>query len=135
MEDKKLMVTDSRYFSREFNTAIIDGPLRIYFADRQESDALKIYFYIQEILADRGVRLDSFPLDKPNMFLMLYPTQQTFKSAFDQESELASEAFGEHFVLGVNGPYTLETQEQIGLQVRGVLVDGIKFFGKTIRES
>src|SRR5271165_5887412 len=98
MDEKKLMVTDSRYFSREFNTAIIDGPLRIYFADRQESEALKIYFDIQEALAHKGMRLDSIPMEKPNMFLMLYPTQQTFLDAFEQEDDLAFGRFGDHMV-------------------------------------
>jgi hypothetical protein len=123
MEDKMLMVTDSRYFSREFNTAIIDGPLRIYFADRQESEALKIYFDIQEILADRGMRLESIPMEKPNMFLMLYPSKQTFKDAFENEEELASGKFGEHFVLGVNGTYSEGTRKQIGQMVRGAFVE------------
>lgn len=123
MEDKMLMVTDSRYFSREFNTAIIDGPLRIYFADRQESEALKIYFDIQEILADRGMRLESIPMEKPNMFLMLYPSKQTFKDAFENEEELASGKFGEHLVLGVNGAYTEVTRKQIGHMVRGAFVE------------
>jgi hypothetical protein len=128
MDDKKVMVTDSRYFSREFNTAIIDGPLRIYFADRQESEALKIYFDIQEILANRGMRLDSISAEKPNMFLMLYPTKQTFKDAFEKiEDELAYGYFGEHLVVGVNGPYSEVTRKRIGQQVRGVFVDGVKF--------
>jgi len=123
MEDKMLLVTDSRYFSREFNTAIIDGPLRIYFADRQESDALKIYFDIQEILADRGMRLESISMERPNMFLMLYPTKQTFKDAFDIEDELASGKFGKHLVLGVNGPYNESTRKQIGQKIRGAFVE------------
>jgi len=116
------MVTDSRFFSREFNTAIIDGPLRIYFADRQESEALKIYFDIQEVLAKGGMRLDSLPVEKQNVFLMLYPTQQTFKDAFENDEDLAFGNFGEHLVLGVNGPYNEVTRIKIGQQVRGAFV-------------
>jgi hypothetical protein len=116
------MVTDSRFFSREFNTAIIDGPLRIYFADRQESEALKIYFEIQEVLAKGGTRLDSISMEKPNVFLMLYPTRQTFKEAFEKEDDLAFGKFGEHLVLGVNGPYSDATRLKIGQQVRGAFV-------------
>lgn len=124
MEKKKLMVTDSRYFSREFNTAIIDGPLRIYFSDRQESEALKLYFDIQEILANRGLRLESLPAQKPNMFLMLYPSKQTFKSAFENdETDIAYGNFGEHVVLGVNGPYSEVTRRRIGERVKGMLCE------------
>ncbi len=123
MEDKMLMVTDSRYFSREFNTAIIDGPLRIYFVDHQESDALKIYFDIQEILADRGMRLESISMERPNMFLMIYPSKQTFKDAFEIEDQLASGKFGEHLVLGINGSYNEAARKQIGLLVRGAFVE------------
>jgi hypothetical protein len=121
-KDGSKMVTDSRFFSREFNTAIIDGPLRIYFADRQEAEALKIYFDIQEILKHGGTRLDSISMERPNIFLMLYPTQQTFKDAFEKEDDLAFGKFGEHLVLGVNGPYNEATRRKIGQQVRGAFV-------------
>ena len=130
MEENKLMVTDSRYFSREFNTAIIDGPLRIYFADRQESEALKIYFDIQEILAEKGMRLETLSLEKPNLFLMLYPTKQTFKDAFERDDdEIAYGEFGTHLVLGVNGPYDESTRKRIGQHIEGLFVDGKKFHG------
>jgi ATP-dependent DNA ligase len=134
MEENKLMVTDSRFFSREFNTAIIDGPLRIYFADRQESEALKLYFDIQEILAEKGMRLETLSLDKTNMFLMLYPTKQTFKDAFQRDDdEIAYGEFGDHLVLGVNGPYNEDTRKRIGQHVEGLFVEGIKFHGATFR--
>ncbi len=119
MEDKILMVTDSRYFSRDFNTAIIDGPLRIYFSDRQESDALKMYFDIQELLTSSGMRLESISLARPNIFLMLYPSRQTFKDAFENDEDLATGRFGEHLVFGVNGSYTETTRLQIGKMIHG----------------
>jgi hypothetical protein len=112
------MVTHSRFFSSEFNTAIIDGPLRIYFADRQESDALQIYFNIQETLAEGGIRLDSLPVGMPQMFLMLYPNKQTFCDVFDQENDVAWDLFGEHRVIGVQGPCEEDT--------RKVVVNGIR---------
>jgi hypothetical protein len=112
------MVTHSRFFSSEFNTAIIDGPLRIYFADRQESDALQIYFNIQESLAESGIRLDSIPSETPQMFLMLYPNKQTFIDVFDAEDGIAWDQFGEHRVVGVQGPCEETT--------RKIVVDGIR---------
>ena len=107
----KSMVTDSRYFTREFNTAIIDGPLRIYFADRQESEALKIYFDIQELLSHRGLKLESIRGKQPHMYLMLYPTGQTFKDAFENDDEMAFGSFDNHVILGVNGPYNESTRQ------------------------
>ena len=126
MDEKKLMVTSSRYFSTEFNTAIIDGPLRIYFADRQESEALKLYFEIQELLDKRGARLDSISSKTQNMFLMLYPTKQTFKEAFEKEDEVAYGQFGDNLILGVNGPYGEALRKRIGENVGEVFIDGIK---------
>ena len=96
-------VTQSRFFTSEFNAAIIDGPLRIYFADRQESEALGIYFDIQETLMLTGMRLDSLPLDIPNMYLMLYPTKKSYSDGFQKDEDLVSEQFGDHFVIGIQG--------------------------------
>jgi hypothetical protein len=133
--DPSPMVTDSRYFSGEFNTAIIDGPLRIYFSDRQEAEALKIYFDIQEALATSGMRLETLPMTRPHMFLMLYPTLQTFKEAFELNEDLAYGKFGEHLVLGVNGPYSEGTRRRIGQHVRDVFVEGSKVNGQIVLQS
>src|SRR3954468_18644593 len=92
------MVTDSRYFSNEFNTAIIDGPLRIYFTDRQEANALQIYFEIQEIMSKEGLELDSIPIETPHMFLMLYPTSEAFKGVFQNDEDMAFGKFGKNLV-------------------------------------
>lgn len=98
------VVTQSRFFTSAFNTAIIDGPLRIYFSDRQESEALQIYFDIQESLSKHGMQLNGFPLDHPHTFLMLYPDKQSFSDIFEKDVEITEDRFGRHFVLGVNGP-------------------------------
>jgi hypothetical protein len=120
------LVTDSRYFTNDFNTDIIDGPLRIYFSDRQEADALQIYFDIQETLAGRGLKLEAIPLDSPNMFLMLYPTTDSFKDAFEQDEKLAFGKFGRHLVLGINSPCGADTRELIGNQVKTIFAEALK---------
>jgi len=133
MSAHQQMVTDSRYFSSEFNTAIIDGPLRIYFADRQEANALQIYFDIQEALASRGMRLDSVALESPQMYLMLYPDEGTFKGVFQNEEKVAFGKFGKNLVLGVNGPCADGTRKLICQQVKTILVDGTQ--GLRAKES
>jgi hypothetical protein len=96
------LVTDSRFFSQEFNTAIIDGPLRIYFSDRQESEALHIYFDVQQALEKIGKRLSQFPLNNPHLYLMLYPTRQSFINVFNWEDQSVYGKYDEHLILGVD---------------------------------
>jgi len=120
------MVTDSRFFSQEFNTAIIDGPLRIYFTDRQEANALQIYFDIQETLSTGGMRLDSIPMDAPHMFLMLYPTDESFKGVFENEEKTAFGKFGTNLVLGINGPCAENTRKLICNQVKTIFAEAEK---------
>jgi hypothetical protein len=110
------LVTNSRFFSQEFNTAIIDGPLRIYFADRQESEALHIYFEVQQALERAGQKLSAFPNDNPHLYLMMYPTRQSFINVFNWEDRAVYDRYQEHLVLGmdcsegVQNPLTLSEE-------------------------
>jgi hypothetical protein len=121
-------VIQSKFFAREFNTAIIDGPLRIYFSDRQESEALQIYFEIQESLTELGQRLDSLPLRQGPLFLMVYPTLQLFEEAFvskqiheENDDCIGTCSFGEGIVLGVTGPCTMDTKKSVSQKVLAAL--------------
>ncbi len=111
------IVTHSRFFSTEFNTAIIDGPLRIYFADRQESDALQIYFSIQEALAENGLKLEALPLQTPNIFLMMYPNKESFQDVFDVEQDIAVDRFGDHGIFGISGPCRDEIRKRVSQRI------------------
>jgi hypothetical protein len=122
----ELMVTDSGYFSKEFNTAIIDGPLRIYFTDRQEANALQIYFDIQESLNRGGMRLDSIPMETPHMFLMLYPNDECFKKSFKNEETAAFGKFGKNLVMGINGPCTDDARKLLCNQVKSIFADALQ---------
>jgi hypothetical protein len=108
-----ILVTQSRYFSPAFNAAIFDGPIRIYFAQYQESQALKLYFNLQNRFGDvrkqaRGI----FKNRSQNIFVMLYPSAEVFNLSFDTGQiksrggmlEIARGQFGNDFVIGVNGP-------------------------------
>ena len=124
-------VTQSKYFSPAFNAAIFDGPIRIYFAQYQESQALKLYFNLQERFGEvrrqaRGI----FKERRRNIFVMLYPTDETFDLSFDGLTDgatdgspngstvgIISRTLGEDFVVGVRGPLEDENFEGLCLEI------------------
>jgi hypothetical protein len=123
-------VTQSKFFSPAFNAAIFDGPIRIYFAQYQEAQALKLYHNLQERFGDvrkhaRGI----FKERGRNIFVMLYPTDEIFDVAFGDDRDtsdlgrgagaeagahvqpqpvtspqILQDRLGEDFVLGICGP-------------------------------
>ena len=116
-------VTQSRFFSPVFNAAIFDGPIRIYFAQSQEAQALKLYYNLQERFSD--VRKNARGLFKErgqNIFVMMYPNEDTFDLSFSSEpiptgagaeagfplmttgSQIVRTRLGRDYVVGVCGP-------------------------------
>ncbi|NQZ01873.1 MAG: hypothetical protein HRT45_14515 [Bdellovibrionales bacterium] len=103
-------LTQSRFYSPVFNAAVFDGPIRIYFSQSQESEALRVYFQLQEKLSD--IYQDAKTRIKEsgrNIFIMLYPNSETFDLSFSPmqgefDAPIASEVLGDDFVLGVRGP-------------------------------
>lgn len=88
-------VTQSSFFTPAFNAAIFDGPIRIYFAQYQEAQALKLYHNLQERFGDvrkhaRGI----FKERGRNIFVMLYPTEEVFDLCFGQEDQSGTESLG-----------------------------------------
>ena len=121
MRETVSYVTQSKYFSPAFNAAIFDGPIRIYFAQYQEPQALKLYFNLQQRFHDlRKAARGIFKNRERNIFVMLYPTDETFDLSFcDLEPQasgagaeagvafqgmVVSEQIGENYVVGVRGP-------------------------------
>lgn len=93
-------LTKSRYYSSAFNAAIYDGVIRVYFAQHQEAEALKLYFKIQEKVKEKELEMGS-----PYVFVMLYPDSETFSMSFgDIEAKVGVEEFEQDFVVGINGP-------------------------------
>lgn len=83
MKENTTFVTQSKFFSPVFNAAIFDGPIRIYFAQHQEAQALKVYFNLQErYKALRETSRYSVKNRCGNIFIMLYPTLDTFEMCF-----------------------------------------------------
>jgi len=79
-----LMKTE--HYHSSLNSAVFDGPLRIYFARIQESLALKIYFQVQKVLDKYG-----YDQKHPSWYfvVLIYPTQ----TIFNEQSQAGSNAF------------------------------------------
>jgi hypothetical protein len=100
-------LTQSRYYSPAFNAAVFDGPIRIYFAQHQESLALQVYFRLQNHLKDSySLARQALKQSGQTIFLMLYPTVDAFEISFSRQirESVVREDLGEDFVLGVRGP-------------------------------
>jgi len=65
----------SEHYHPSLNSAVFDGPLRIYFAQSQEALALDIYFQLQKVL-------EKYDYDQQNptwyFVVLIYPTREIF---------------------------------------------------------
>ena len=74
-------ITQSSFYSPAFNGAIFDGPLRLYFSQSQEAMALKFYFELRS----RGTDTRWVGSKGPNVFVMIYPSEETFDLCFSSQ--------------------------------------------------
>lgn len=107
MAETQTYVTQSKYFAPAFNAAIFDGPIRIYFAQYQEAQALKLYYNLQARFGD--VRRQARGLFKDrgrNIFVMIYPSEEIFDRTFGGEEfdDIVEHRLNSDYVLGVRGP-------------------------------
>ena len=124
MAHSTIPLTQSRYYSPAFNAAVFDGPIRIYFAQHQESLALKVYFRLQQYLKESySVLRESFKTHGHSVFLMLYPNSESFESAFPVHNNkvVVSAKIGDEHVLGVRGPLEDSEYDRIFEQVKVIL--------------
>jgi hypothetical protein len=123
MAHSVIHLTQSRFYSPAFNAAVFDGPIRIYFAQHQEALALKVYFRLQQALKDTYSTLrKTFKQHGHTVFLMLYPTQESFENSFSADSgNVVTERLGDDFVLGVRGPLEDEQYEEVFRKVQAIL--------------
>lgn len=120
-------LTQSQYYSPQFNAAVFDGPIRIYFAQHQEALALKVYLRLQQYFKETySTFRNTFKQHGQTIFLMLYPTSESFQSAFSAtvpSTHVLSARLGEDHVLGVCGPLHDDQYERIFEQVKAILKD------------
>jgi hypothetical protein len=109
-------LTQSKFYSPAFNAAIFDGAVRIYFAQYQEAAALKLYFDAQEKLKDAYMKCrESFKRNGVHIFIMMYPTTDTYKMCFEVSGgeAVSAERLGDDYVLGINCPITDEVNVDV----------------------
>lgn len=97
----------SKYFSPAFNSAIFDGPMRIYFAQFHESMALKIYFLAQQkLVVELAKAKEVSKATHSNILVMIYPTEESFLYTFEnlKEKKVVVEPWNNDIVIGMNGP-------------------------------
>ncbi|WII72314.1 hypothetical protein QJS83_00340 [Bdellovibrio sp. 22V] len=99
----------SKYFNPAFNSAIFDGPVRIYFAQFHEALALKVYFLIQQKLVEQMAKAKEISKNSgANILVMIYPTEDSFLLSFEGAekhiSPLEVEKWHNDVVIGLRGP-------------------------------
>ncbi len=100
------------FYSPVFNTALFDGPFRIYFSQSYESVALKIYHLLQTEHYDLWVSFKKWSeKTKDHAFILIYPSADDVQMAFqDMGPQIpVSMEWVEGFVVGLNNP----TDEEI----------------------
>ena len=78
----------TKYYSPVFNTALFDGPFRIYFSQAYEGTALKIYHLLQVQHLDIWEHYKKWSeKTKKHVFVLIYPTADDVELAFESESD------------------------------------------------
>ncbi len=114
MKGSYAALMQSKYFNPAFNSAIFDGPVRIYFAQPHESLALKIYFQLQHQYQEKLQRAkDLAKVIDRTILVMIYPTQESFENSFESKSFIQSDSLFDDTIIGVNGPFEDEQLDQV----------------------
>lgn len=108
-------LTQSKFFNPAFNSAIFDGPVRIYFAQFHESLALKIYFNLQQKFAGEiQTAKDLHNAYGKTLLVMLYPSSDAFQMSFENAPGfLGFDELDEELVIGINGPFEDDKLDEV----------------------
>jgi len=127
MNEESFVLSQSKYYTPALNGAIFDGPFRIYFAQPQEEEALKIYFHLQNELSDLFEQAkDHFKENERNIYVMLYPSSEVFERSFDVEpfyQGLSMELLKNEFVFGIQGEIVPAKLKYLTLRVQSIIED------------
>ena len=109
----------TRFYSPVFNTALFDGPFRIYFSQSYESSALKIYHILHTQHEELWAQLKSWSAaTKEHVFLLMYPeakdVQMIFESQTSDSDLVQLESWDEGVAIGLTQPHNeVDVQSQI----------------------
>ncbi|MBX3040140.1 MAG: hypothetical protein KF789_05450 [Bdellovibrionaceae bacterium] len=116
MKSSYSSLMQSKYFNPAFNSAIFDGPVRIYFAQIHESLALKIYFLLQQRWPQEFARAkDLSKASHANVLVMIYPTSNSFAAAMgglEDSGPWTAEGWNEDVVMALRGPVEDDRMEE-----------------------
>lgn len=120
-------LTQSKYYSPALNSAIYDGPVRIYFAQFHEALALKIYFLIQQQMPQEMQAAKEYSkATGANILVMIYPTEDSFLMSFENgnthSEPLSLENFEQDVVIGLRGPISDGNVEVLMKTIKDTLV-------------
>lgn len=113
----------TRFYSPVFNTALFDGPLRIYFSQTYESAALKIYHILQTEHVEFWNSLKKYNMrSKQHLFLMIYPEPKDLALGFEKaEPPLQAQEWEEGLSLGI---VQTQSDEDLKKQIEFILSSG-----------
>lgn len=131
MQSAESGLTHSRFFSPQLNAAIFDGPFRIYFAQHQEGQALRLYFRLQQDFKEGYQAAKRRHRDTgTRLFVIIYPDTQAFRQVFLEfvgdrglKEEVQTIQWGEDFVIGLNGPNTPDEYSQVFKCLSEIIAD------------
>lgn len=126
MRQPASFLMQSKFYSPAFNAAIFDGPIRIYFAQYQESTALKIYFELQEQLKELYFEArENYKRNGTHIFIMMYPTAETYALSFGKKSaeehSILVDKVDRDYLVGVRGPVDEENINQIAERLEVII--------------
>ncbi len=114
-ENATTRILQSKYFNSAFNTAIFDGPLRVYFSQIHEPDAFKVYFSLHNhFFKDESLMdLKNYIPSDSTLFIMIYPCKDSFEKSFQSADSFALEKIDKDIILGVQSPVTDQIKDTI----------------------
>ncbi|MEK6553883.1 MAG: hypothetical protein AABZ31_01480 [Bdellovibrionota bacterium] len=126
MRQQATFLMQSKFYSPAFNAAIFDGPIRIYFAQYQESIALKIYFELQEQLKELYFDArETYKKNGTHIFIMMYPTSETFALSFGDKKSMTQNIMVDRvdtdYLVGVRGPIEEAEIDQIAQSLEVII--------------
>lgn len=117
------LLVQSKYFLPMFNMAIFDGPFRLYFAQNQEAEALRMYFELHEVLGERIQPPRSGSSSDKALFVLMYPDDKVFSDTFGCVADVTDTWVGDAAVVAVCGPVWTDAALQHVITRIGELFD------------